>query len=315
MPTLTRNQIIALAGFIIILIAIPISFYLVKQTQIFKSKAAGNTTANNPVTKTPPVSGSSNSDLLKAMQGSEGSTSSASLGDTTNLAFGPTLNLTISIEGRPASKQAGKVFVGLSAEGVKTNPTYILTFTIDVPDSGIFKGLSLAGLNPGSNYTAYIKGAAQIDTASNFTMAPTETTLNDNKPIILISGDLNEDNTINAADYSIAKTLYGTTSKSSNWNNRADFNMDGVINNYDLTFITKNMGKIGASGPWISTPQSSSGSATPSAGLINKPNVGGPASPSLGGPPTDFGSILSTSTNSASVSGEPTHSPYWILVP
>ncbi|MFA5933583.1 MAG: dockerin type I repeat-containing protein [Microgenomates group bacterium] len=306
MPQLTKNQIIAMVGFFIMIIAIPISFYLVRQTQIFRSKASTTKTETGPVTKTPSATGSSADDLLKATQGQSGSTPSASSAE--NLAFGPTLNLAISIEGRPATKQADKVFVGLALGNSQINPSYILTFSIDVPDSGIFKGLSLAGLNPGSNYTAYIKGSSTIDSASTFTMTPTESNLNDNSPLILLSGDLNEDNTINAADYSICKGLYGTNPKSANWNVRADFNRDNIINNYDLSYITKNMGKVGASGPWVSTPKVSSGSATPSAGLINKPNVGGP--------PADFGSVLSASTNSASTPEEkPTRSSYWILVP
>lgn len=317
MPTLTRNQIIALVGFFIILISIPISFYLVKQTQTFRSKASSGGTTG-PVTK--PVSvplGSPASDLLKSTQDSQGSTSSA--GTDISLSFGPTLNLTISIEGRPQAKQASKVFVGLALGSAQVNPAYILTFNFDVPDSGIYKGISLAGLNPGSNYTAYVKGEAQIDTASTFTMGPNETNLNDDKPLTLISGDLNEDNTINSADYSICVSLYGTTPKSSNWNARADFNKDGKINNYDLVIITKNMGKTGSSGPWVSTPKTSTPSATPTAtasgGLINKPNVGGPPAPIESGP-ADFGGILSASTNSATQTEEaPSHSSYWIFVP
>lgn len=311
MPNLTRNQIIALVGFFIILISIPISFYLVKQTQTFRSKASSGKTSTGPVTKPVPVPATNPaSDLLKSTQGSE-STSSAT-GSDMSLAFGPTLNLIISAEGRPAARQANKIFVGLSAGNAQIAPTYILSFTFDVPDSGIYKGISLAGLNPGSIYTAYVKGEAQIDSSSTFTMGPNETNLNDNKPLNLTTGDLNDDNTINAADYSICKGLYGTTSKSSNWNERADFNKDGVVNNYDLAIITKNMGKTGTSGPWISVPKSSTPSATPTAtasgGLVTKPNVGGP--------PTNFGDILSASTNSATQQEEPpTHSSYWIFVP
>lgn len=307
MPAFSRNQIIALVGFFIMLVSIPVSFYLVKQTQIFRSKASGGTTTTTgPVTKPlPSPSIPASSDLLKATQGTAGATSSSSAESSVNLAFGPTLNLVVSLEGRPTGKQADKIFVGLAAGSVQVAPTHILTFTIDVPDSGIFKGLSLAGLNPGSNYTAYIKGSAQIDTASTFTMGANETTLNDNNPLILISGDLNEDNVINSADYSICRDLYGTTTKSSNWNERADFNRDGIVNNYDLAIIIKNMGKTGASGPWVSTPQA----ATPSAQLITKPNIGGP--------PADFGAVLSASTSSATPQTieAPTRSSYWILVP
>lgn len=311
MPSLTRNQIIALVGFFIILISIPISFYLVKQTQIFRSKASSGE-PSGPVTKPVPVPpGSPASDLVSSTEGPE-STSSGSTGDM-SLTFGPTLNMTITIEGRPSGKEGGKVFVGLAAGSAQTAPSYILSFSFDVPDSGVYKGISLAGLNPGSIYTAYVKGEAQIDSSSTFTMGPNETNLNDGKPLLLTTGDLNDDNVINSADYSICKGLYGTTTKSSNWNERADFNKDGVINNYDLAIIIKNMGKTGTSGPWISVPKVSTPSATPtsspSAELISKPNIGGPA--------TDFGAVLSASTISATPTTEeiPSHSSYWIFVP
>lgn len=310
MPALSRGQIIALVGFVIMLIAIPISFYLVKQTQIFKSKAAAPA-PSGPVTQTPTsqTQGPSAADLLKTgALGSSGAQSSPSASE--NLAFGPTMDLTISIEGRPTAKQADKVFVGIAAGSVLVNPTYILTFSIDVPDSGNFKGLSLAGLNPGSNYTAYIKGSATIDTGTTFTMSPTTTVLNQSNPVNLIAGDLNEDNVVNSADYGICMGLYGTTTTSNNWNPRADFNLDGRINSYDLAIITRNIGKTGSSGPWVSTPKVS----TPSAQLVTKPNVGGPPAPIKSGP-ADFGSVLSASTNSASEIPETSHKGYWIFVP
>lgn len=304
MPQLTRNQMFALAGFVIVLIAIPISFYLVKQTQIFRSKATSTTTPGGPVTSAPTGTGAGTSDLLKQTEGTPASTSSASTSTQMGTTFGPTLNMSIAIEGRPTQKQADKLFVGLAAGSVQINPSYILTFTVDLPDSGIFTGLSLAGLSPGSSYTAYVKGTATIDSSSTFTMSATETLLNDGNPLNLTAGDLNEDNTINSADYAICRGLYGTTPKSANWNQRADFNRDNIVNNYDLAFITKNMGKTGTAGPWVSAPKVS----TSSASLTTKPNVGGP--------PADFGAVLDASTNSASVSEEaPAHSAYWIMVP
>lgn len=310
MPGLTKTQIIGLAGFLLILISIPFSFSLAKESQIFRSWASGlkttsttTQTVSGTVTKPRSVPSSSPlTDLQKALQGINDSSSSASPPPTpeVDLAFGPTLNLRVSIEGRPANTQSGKVFIGIASNSTTIPPAYILTFTVDMPDSGIFKGISLAGLNPGSVYTAFVKGASQIDTASTFTMIPTETNLGSGEPLTLISGDLNEDNTINSADYTIARNLYGNTPSSGNWNSRADFNKDNVINNYDLAIITKNMGKTGASGTWISSPRSS----TPSASLNTKPNVGGP--------PTNFGDLLLSSSPSASTS--PTGG-YWIRVP
>lgn len=315
----TKTQIIALIGFVVILISIPVSFSLVKQTQIFSSRASdkkvdstSTSSVSGTVTKPRPIpTNSPLTDLQKLIQG-DGSTNETpnsgisplpTTDASTNLAFGPTLSFQVSLEGRPAGKQAGKVFVGIASGSVAVNPTYILTFTTDVPDSGKFSGLSLAGLNPGSIYTAYLKGSSQIDSGITFTMNPNETILNDNKPVILISGDLNEDNVINTADYTIARGYFGTTPASKNWNDKIDLNKDNIINNWDLLYINNNFGKIGTSGTWISTPKTSTF-------LINQNTA-----PPIGGP-SNFGDLLLSSTPSAEATPSTTSSSgYWLYVP
>lgn len=279
MFNLDRKQIITLAGFLIILVSIPLAAFMIKQTQIFQSRASKEIDllsqqkilkkeATKSATKSAEVPPTSPlTDLERLLQTSPTPTpNDISPTPIINLAFGPTLNLKIELEGRPPGKQAAKVFVGISTGTTKANPTYLLTFTLDFPDSGFFQGLSLAGLNPGSTYTAYVKGPAQIDTASTFVMGPTETNLNNNQALTLTSGDLNEDNTINSADYTIAKGVYGTTSSSKTWNSRADLNLDGVINNLDLSLIIKNMGKTGASATWFSPPPQATSSGRPASG-------------------------------------------------
>lgn len=283
MSNLSKTQIFALIGFIIILVSIPLAFSLLKNTQIFKSKAteleSKSTATSTSSTKPKEVPGSSPlTELQKLLEASQAASKPEPTPTTpVNIAFGPTLNIKIDIEGRPAGKYGAKVFIGIAAGTLTTKPAYVLTFTVDFPEDGIFRGLSLAGLNPGSTYTAYIKGPGQIDAASTFAMSPTESSLNNNQSITLITGELNEDNTINTADYTIAKNLYGINSSSRIWNERADFNRDGVINNLDLGYITKNFGKTGASGTWYSpVPQASS-----SGSLQN--GIGGPESTKSGG--------------------------------
>lgn len=321
MPDLSKVQIIALIGFLIVLISIPISFSMVKQTQIFSSKASeqkkvSTNSAFTTATKQRPVpSNSPLTDLQKLIQESGGvietpfptPTASADIisNSGTNLSFGPTLNFKAVLEGRPADDQSDKMFVGIASGTTALNPTYLLTFTVDIPKDGIFKGLSLAGLNPGSVYTVYLKGTSQIDSASTFTMNPNETNLDDLKGIVLISGDLNEDNVINAADYTIARNLFGITPLSANWNPRADINKDNIINNWDLLYINNNFGKVGASGTWISTPKTTSS-------IINQntaPPVGGPA---------NFGDLLLISNSSPSAEATSSTIPssgYWLYVP
>ena len=120
-------------------------------------------------------------------------------------------------------------------------------------------------------------------------MSPTQSNLNSNQPIFLLTGDLNEDNVINSADYSIAKTAFGAKPNSANWNENIDFNVDGIINSADIAIIIKNMAKTGDSGLWIS--QVASGSAS-----------------------------LLDQTPAGSVSAEPVYHPsgssgYWLWVP
>ncbi len=290
-----RKTLLMIGGFIIIVIAIPFAAVLVKQTQVYKSRASEIKIASSSaeiisveeatgsgaleVPNTSPLD-----ELSKLIQASPSASPPAPDGPATagptptpyvNLGFGPTLDVSINSQGRPAEKQAARAFVGLSSNTPIKNPTYLLTFTIDFPEDGLFRGISLAGLNPGSTYSVYIKGPGQIDSASSFVMSPTESKVGSDQPISLLSGDLNDDNIINSADYTIAKNLYGTTPTSRTWNKNADFNRDDVINTYDLGYITSNLGKTGASGTWISTPATASPSATPS-------SSGGSTSPSGG---------------------------------
>lgn len=182
------------------------------------------------------------------------------------------MSFKVSIEGRPAANQAAKVFVGIAEGTLTSNPKFLLNFNVDVPASGEYSGLSLAGLTTGSTYTALIKGPAQLASTISFTMSPTVTNLNGGEAVKLTSGDLNDDNVVNTADYSIAQKAAGTAPGSLNWNENADLNKDGLINAFDLGIISKNMGKTGLSGAWTSPLPKV---ATPSASL-NSPPVGGP---------------------------------------
>lgn len=287
---LDTKQIIGIVGFIVVLAAIPLSFTLVKRTQTLESQASNASKEQmysledilkKPNESTSPQEVPQNSplaDLKKLIESSPSASPSKSTTSTptptpeVTLSFGPTLTIKLNLEGRAEDDQAAKVFIGIASGTAKTRPTYLLTYSIDLPSSGTFKELSLAGLNPGSTYTAYIKGPAHIDTASTFTMSPTKSILNSSQAVTILAGDLNDDNLINSSDYNIGRAAYGSTSKSLTWNSKADFNNDGVVNNFDLAYITKNLNKTGASGSWLSSPPLT---ATPSALLQTTPAVQG----------------------------------------
>lgn len=265
----TLGQKIILTGYIFLILSIPLGSYFVSNYQTsLKSKASEpKKTATTKIVPSPQSSAKNELlDLAKKQATPKPSpTPQPSSGITTS--FGPSLSLKAALEGRPKDNQAVKLFIGIVEGTITVNPRFLLSFTIDLPKSGDYSNLSLAGLNPGTSYSALLKGSAQIATASAFLMSPTVTNLNSGNTIFLTSGDLNEDNTINTADYSIAQKALGSTTKSANWNENVDLNKDGVVNSLDLGIIIKNLGKIGDSGVWTSPPIPQ---ATPSGGLTEE---------------------------------------------
>ncbi len=271
----TLRQRLLLGVYIFVLLSIPVGTYLVSQYQTIKSSAK-EPNATKTITQATPTT-SPAKELLSASESrvSASPTPSPSSGSTSPIlasAFGPTLSLKVTLDGRPSNNQATKLFVGIVDGTLTSNPKFLLSFSVDLPASGEYGNLSLAGLSPGSTYTALLKGSAQIATSSAFTMSPTTSNLNDGQPINLLSGDLNDDNVINSADYSIAQKALGSTANSSNWNANADLNKDGVVNTFDLGIISKNIGQTGASGAWTSPiPQTATSSAS-----LTGPPIGGP---------------------------------------
>lgn len=275
----TFKQRLLLGIYVFVILSIPVGAFLVSQNQTVKSSASESKAA---VKTTPRPAGSPNNnspakDLLNLSEqaantpGEPEPTPGVS-NPTIATSFGPTLSLKAHLEGRPAQNQATKLFVGIIEGNLSTNPKFLLSFTVDLPTDGSYNNLSLAGLNPGTKYTALLKGSAQIATSSAFIMSPTVSNLNDGQEVNLLTGDLNEDNVINSTDYDIALKALGASSTSSNWNELADFNKDGVINIFDLTIISKNLGQTGASGAWTSPIPKV---ASPSGSLATQPNPQG----------------------------------------
>lgn len=275
----TFKQKLLLGVYVFILVSIPVGAFLASQYRTTVKSSAFEQKTTKPTLQIPPKTATSSAkSLLNASrQAAAGIAATAApspepSSPTIATSYGPTLSLKAILEGRPANNQATKLFVGITEGALTTNPKFVLSFSVDLPVSGEYSNLSLAGLNPGSTYTALLKGSAQTAKSVTFTMSPAMTNLNDGQSINLISGDLNEDNVINSADYAIAQKVIGTTSKSSNWNENADLNKDGVINVFDLGIISKNIGQTGDSGVWTSsTPKVATSSAS-----LNSSPVGGP---------------------------------------
>ena len=264
-----------IALYIFLILCIPVGAYLVSQNKILSSHASevSNTVAIASPSATPKkttTTSASAKDLLTLLQAqtpsasAEPSPSETPSSPTIATSFGPTLSLKVNLEGRPVGNQSTKLFVGIIEGSVSQNPKFLLNFSVNLPSTGTYSNLSLAGLTTGTKYTALVKGSAQLAKTVEFTMSPNVTNLNSGNTINLLAGDLNEDNTVNSTDYSIVKSLVGTTSASSNWNSNADLNADGVINTVDLLIVSNNLGKTGDSGIWSSPIPKT---ATPSGSL------------------------------------------------
>lgn len=268
----TLKQRLLLGIFIFVILSIPVGAYLVSQNQTLQSGAKEEQkTKKPPVSVTPKPTAAPVKTLPGPASSPSPSPSPSPSEPTIPTSYGPTLSLKIALEGRSPDNQATKLFVGILEGALTVNPKFLLSFTVDLPASGVYSNLSLAGLDSGSNYTALLKGSAQIATSSAFVMSPNVTNLNSGQTLNMLSGDLNDDNVVNSADYSIAKKAINATNKTSNWNENADLNKDGVINNFDLAIIAKNMGLAGASGAWTSPlPKTATSSAD-----LNTPAVGG----------------------------------------
>lgn len=272
----TLKAKLLLGVYIFLILSIPAGAYLVSQQQTLKSSAS------QPKTKQVKV-GTPSSSLSPARELQALSEQSNPLpipspspepSVTTATSFGPTLSFKVILESRPANNQSDRLFVGILEGNLTANPKFLLSFTVDLPAQGKYDNLSLAGLLSGSRYTALLKGSGSIAASSAFLMNSTVTNLNDGQSLNLTAGDLNDDNSINSADYSIAKAALGSSKGSKNWNDNADLNKDGVVNSLDLSLIIKNLGKAGASGSWTSPLPKT---ATPSAGLSQP--VGSPDQP------------------------------------
>lgn len=293
MDLILEHKKIFIVIFIGLLVSIPSLAFLIKQRTSFESDAAGVKTYSSAVTdestsSAQEVPKDSPFDTLLGNQGQKPSPTPASsddedLGLSSELTFGPTLNFKLSIEGRPTNNQAAKIFAGLASGDPIDNPSYLLSFSVDIPATGVYQGLSLAGLTINETYTAYIKGPAQLATASAFVVRPNISELNSGFAINMTSGDLNEDNIINNSDYQIELSAYGTTPSSPNWNSNLDLNKDNLVNLLDLSIITKNLGKVGAGNVYVSKVSSGSANINPQQ-LIKPSSQGNTTSSGKTGP-------------------------------
>lgn len=61
----------------------------------------------------------------------------------------------------------------------------------------------------------------------------------------LVNGDVNDDNSVNVADFLALRAAFGSSSGSANWNPEADLDGSGAVNVADFLILRANFGKVG----------------------------------------------------------------------
>lgn len=61
----------------------------------------------------------------------------------------------------------------------------------------------------------------------------------------MLEGDANDDNCVNAPDFSILRTAFGKSQGQPGYDPRADFNQDGAVNAPDFSLLRTNFGRCG----------------------------------------------------------------------
>jgi hypothetical protein len=99
----------------------------------------------------------------------------------------------------------------------------------------------VGGLGP-DTYELHIKGSNTLSVTKVVTLADGENALNVALPP---AGDVDGNNVINLADFSILATTFGKQSGNAGFDARADFNGDGVVNLIDFSLLAANFGQSG----------------------------------------------------------------------
>jgi hypothetical protein len=93
------------------------------------------------------------------------------------------------------------------------------------------------------SYDIRVKGSHTLaNIKRNVALQPGSNTINFGT---LLEGDANDDNCVNAPDFSILRTAFGKSQGQPGYDPRADFNQDGAVNAPDFSLLRTNFGRCG----------------------------------------------------------------------
>jgi Divergent InlB B-repeat domain/Dockerin type I domain len=176
------------------------------------------------------ISTSSTNTLTMPNFNANGSVTYAAAGATA------TINGSVSLTGRPVppnNQWLTNLTVKLLSPGTST---VHYTFTVNTDNMGEF---SIPGLVPGT-YDIQTKGATTLQ--NKLSSKVISTGLNAFTMGTLKEGDSNNDNYVNATDFSLLAASYGKCLGTSGYNDYTDFNNDNCVTGADFSLLAANYG-------------------------------------------------------------------------
>jgi hypothetical protein len=150
-----------------------------------------------------------------------------------------TIQASIALQGRPTPPHE-RWEIPLTVE--LRNPATDTTLQIFGPSTDDQGRFTIEGVMPGT-YDLRVKG---MHTLAN-RWSDLELVASDNAVDMgeLLEGDADNDNDVDGTDASLVNLAFGSVPGDANWDPRADFNEDEVINGVDMGLLAANFGRIG----------------------------------------------------------------------
>lgn len=168
------------------------------------------------------------------------STQSPSVTATATAAMGRALVGHVTWQGAPRQPnpvQEQPVTITLKSGSTEVN------YPAQTTDASGYFTVSLGTL-PVGTYDWRVKGARQLANAGTVTLFPLSGAQIECG--LLVAGDANNDNVVDALDFNLLKNSFGRTPGDPAFDSRADFNIDNLVDSIDFNLLKNSFGAVGA---------------------------------------------------------------------